>query len=145
MVDCSHYRLLLRSYELMRQTCSLLRIGVSTLSSAVLAGCSKPLLGTGSSRRCLRNSFLRCLVLNPDGPTEIAVGTIIADRPRADPDGRSLAHPVLISDDWRQSDRQGKDGALAVEGAIGQPGREHGSMRTGVSGCGGGVYATTAP
>ncbi len=65
-----HYRLLLRSYELMRQTCSLLRIGVSTLSPAVLAGCCEPLLGTGSSRRYLRNSFLRCLVLNPDGSTE---------------------------------------------------------------------------
>ena len=65
-----HYLLLLRSYELMRQTCSLLRIGVSTLSPAVLAGCCEPLLGTGSSRRYLRNSFLRCLVLNPDGPTE---------------------------------------------------------------------------
>jgi hypothetical protein len=53
-----------------RQTCSLLRIGVSTLSPAVLAGCCEPLLGTGSSPRCLRNSFPRCLVLNPDGPTE---------------------------------------------------------------------------
>ena len=67
------------------------------------------------------------------------------DTPRTDPDGRSLAHPVLIADDWRQSDLQGKDGALAVAGAIGQPGREHASMRSGVSGCGGGVYATTAP
>jgi len=28
------------------------------------------LLGTGSSRRYLRKSFLRCLALNPDGPTE---------------------------------------------------------------------------
>jgi hypothetical protein len=62
--------LLHRSYELMRQTRSLLRIRVSTLHPAVLAGCCEPLLGTGSSRRCLRNSFPRCLVLNPDGPTE---------------------------------------------------------------------------
>ena len=65
--------------------------------------------------------------------------------PRSDPDGRLLAHPVLISDDWRQSDLRDKDGVRAVEGAIGQPGREHASMRAGVSGCGGGVYATTAP
>ncbi len=62
--------LLLRFYKLMRQTRSLLRIRVSTLHSAVLAGCCEPLLGTGSSRRYLRNSFLSCLVLNPDGPTK---------------------------------------------------------------------------
>jgi hypothetical protein len=41
---------------------------------------------------------------------EIAVGI----PPRADPDGRSLAHPVLIVDDWRQSDPRDKDGVLAV-------------------------------
>jgi hypothetical protein len=39
--------------------------------------------------------------------------------PRADPDGHLLVHPVLISDDWRQSDLRDKDGVLAVEGAIG--------------------------
>jgi hypothetical protein len=39
--------LLHRSYELMRQTRSLLRIRVSTLHPAVLAGCCEPLLGTG--------------------------------------------------------------------------------------------------
>jgi hypothetical protein len=33
----------------------------------------------------------------------IAVGTIIADCPRTDPDGRSLVHLVLISDEWRRS------------------------------------------
>jgi hypothetical protein len=62
--------LLHSSYELMRQTCSLPRIGVSTLSPAVFAGYCEHLLGTGSSRRYFRNSFPRCLVLNPDGPTE---------------------------------------------------------------------------
>ena len=64
--------------------------------------------------------------------------------PRSDPDGRLLAHPVLISDDWRQSDLRDKDGVRAVEGAIGQPEREYVSRRTGVSGCGGEVFATTA-
>ena len=34
--------------------------------------------------------------------------------PRADPDGRLLAHPVLIVDDWRQSEPQDKDGVCAV-------------------------------
>ena len=34
---------------------------------------------------------------------EVAVGTIIADRPRTDPYERSLAHTALISDDWRQA------------------------------------------
>jgi len=62
--------LLRRFYELMRQTSSLLRTRVSTLRPAVLAGCCEPLLGTGSSRRYLRNSFLSCLVLKPGGPTE---------------------------------------------------------------------------
>jgi len=54
----------------MRQIGSLLRIRVSTLIPKVFASCCEPLLETGSSRRYIRNSFLRCLVLNPDGPTE---------------------------------------------------------------------------
>jgi len=58
------------------------------------------------------------------------------------PDGRLLAHPVLIADDWRRSDPQGKDGVLAVEEAIGQPERAYVSRRSGVSGFGGEVYAT---
>jgi hypothetical protein len=37
---------------------------------------------------------------------------------RTDPDGRSLAHPVLISDDWRQTDQRDRDGAHAVKEAI---------------------------
>ena len=36
--------------------------------------------------------------------------------PRTDPDGRLLAHPVLIADDWRQSERQDKDGGRADPG-----------------------------
>jgi len=64
--------------------------------------------------------------------------------PRTVPDGRLLAHPVLIADDWRQSEPRGKDGALAVEEAIGQPGREYASRRAGVAGYGGEVYATSA-
>src|ERR1700686_2199870 len=44
--------------------------------------------------------------------------------PRTDPDGRSLAHPVLISDEWRRSERQERDGAHTVEGAIPGPKRE---------------------
>jgi hypothetical protein len=39
--------------------------------------------------------------------------------PRTDPDGRSLAHPVLIADDWRQSEPRDKDGAVGVQVAIG--------------------------
>ena len=70
--------------------------------------------------------------------------TTVRGTPRSDPDGRLLAHPVLISDDWRQSDLRDKDGVRAVEGAIGQPEREYVSRRTGVSGCGGEVFATTA-
>ena len=42
-----------------------------------------------------------------DGGSEIA----------ADPDGRSLARPVLIADEWRRSDPRDKDGVLAVEGS----------------------------
>jgi hypothetical protein len=34
---------------------------------------------------------------------EVAVGTIIADRPCSDPYERSLAHTALISDMWRRS------------------------------------------
>jgi hypothetical protein len=63
--------------------------------------------------------------------------------PRSDPDGRLLAHPVLISDDWRQSDLRDKDGVRAVEGASGQPEREYVPRRTGVSDCGGEVFATS--
>ena len=38
--------------------------------------------------------------------------------PRTDPDGRLLAHPVLIADDWRQSELRERDGACAVEEAV---------------------------
>ena len=41
--------------------------------------------------------------------------------PRTDPDERSSAHPVLITDEWRRSERQERDGALAVEEAIAEP------------------------
>ena len=34
--------------------------------------------------------------------------------PRTDPNGRLLAHSVLISDDWRQSELRDRDGAHAV-------------------------------
>src|SRR5438445_13854789 len=54
------------------------------------------------------------------------------------------AHPVLIADDWRQSEPRGKDGALAVEETIGLPRRAYASRRSGVSGYGGEVYATNA-
>ena len=37
--------------------------------------------------------------------------------PRTDTDGRSLAHPVLILDDWRRSVPPGRDGAPSVLGA----------------------------
>ena len=63
---------------------------------------------------------------------------------RTDPDGRSLAHPVLIADDWRRSESRDKDGVRAVEGAIGQPERAYVSRRAGVSGFGGEVSATNA-
>src|ERR1039458_9554861 len=63
--------------------------------------------------------------------------TIPLAAPRTDPDGRSLAHPVLISDNWRRSERQERDGALAVEGAIAERKRECASRGFGVSGsCG---------
>ena len=62
--------------------------------------------------------------------------------PRTDPDGRSLAHPVLISDEWRRSERQERDGALAVEESIAEPTRGCASTRSGVSGSVGEEYAT---
>src|SRR5215472_5780505 len=34
------------------------------------------------------------------------------DSGRTDPDGRCLAHPVLIANDWRQSDPQAEDEAV---------------------------------
>ena len=59
--------------------------------------------------------------------------------------GSSLeAHPVLIVDGWRRSDVRDKDGARAVEGAIGQPERAYVSRRAGVSDFGGEVSATNA-
>ncbi len=56
---------------------------------------------------------------------------------RTDPDGRSLAHPVLISDEWRRSERQEMDEGLAVEEAIAELERECVSRGSGVAGsCG---------
>jgi hypothetical protein len=64
--------------------------------------------------------------------------------PRPDPDGRLLAHPVLISDDWRRSDPRDKDGVRVDVGASGQLEREYVSRRSGVFGRGGEVFSTTA-
>ena len=50
------------------------------------------------------------------------------------PDGRSLAHPVLSADVWRRSERQERDGALAVEESSAEPTRGCASKRSGVSG-----------
>jgi hypothetical protein len=44
----------------------------------------------------------------------IAVGYQLLGTPRTEPDGRSLAHPVLISDDWRRSGPPGREGAPLV-------------------------------
>ena len=54
---------------------------------------------------------------------------------RTDPDGRLLAHPVLISDESRRSEL-GKGMEPAVEEAIAEPKRGCASMRSGVSGSG---------
>src|SRR6266851_9509972 len=70
--------------------------------------------------------------------------TTLRGTPRADPDGRSLAHPVLIADDWRRSESRDMDGVRAVAGAIGQPERAYVSRRAGVSDFGGEVSATNA-
>ena len=45
---------------------------------------------------------------------DLLKGYRLRGTPRADPDGRSLAHPVLIADEWRRSDPRDKDGVLAV-------------------------------
>jgi hypothetical protein len=58
--------LLHRSYGLMRQTTPLPPSSVS-LRQWVCAGCRKSLLGHGPSRRCLRESFPRCLDPYPGG------------------------------------------------------------------------------
>jgi hypothetical protein len=73
---------------------------------------------------------------------EIVVGIALAGYPPRGPGRALVAHPVLIADDWRQSDPRDKDGGLAVEGAIGQPERAYVSRRAGVSGFGGEVCAT---
>src|SRR5207244_751641 len=56
-----------------------------------------------------------------------------------------LAHPVLISDEWRRKRASGRDGALAVEESSAEPTRGCASTRSGVSGSGGEEYATRAP
>ena len=65
-------------------------------------------------------------------------------RPPSDPDERSLAHPVLISDGWRQSGHPERDEACSVEETSAEPRQEYASTRSGVSGSGGGEYATIA-
>src|SRR6516165_2355966 len=55
------------------------------------------------------------------------------------------AHPVLISDDWRQSGPQDKDGALGVQESIVDPTSTCGSKRTDPFGSGDAVCATTVP
>jgi len=55
------------------------------------------------------------------------------------------AHPVLIADDWRQSEPRDKDGAVGVQVAIGGPVQAYGSTRSDPFGCGAAVCATTVP
>src|SRR5216683_433194 len=71
------------------------------------------------------------LVPVPIAPALAAISRSLCDRgrdtsgpgtPRTDPDGRSLAHPVLISDEERQSEHRGKDGAQPVGEASASPG-----------------------
>src|SRR6266851_9984967 len=66
------------------------------------------------------------LVPVPIAPALAAISRSLCDRgrdtsgpgtPRTDPDGRSLAHPVLISDEWRQSEHRGKDWSTAGWGS----------------------------
>src|SRR3984893_16883384 len=82
----------------------------------------------------------------PGGPSASTVNrgrdTTRRGTPRTDPDGRLLAHPVLISDEWRRSERQERDGALAGEESIAEPTRGCASTRSGVSGSFGEEYAT---
>jgi hypothetical protein len=60
--------------------------------------------------------------------------------------GRALiSAPVLISDEWRQSVHPERDEACSVEEASAEPRQEYASTRSGVSGFGGGEYATIAP
>src|SRR4249920_3346705 len=87
---------------------------------------------------------LRRLFASEPGQLDPGRDITVRDTPRTDPDGRLLAHPVLIADEWRQSEPRGKDGALAVEETIGLPRQEYASRRSGVSGCGGEGCATTA-
>jgi hypothetical protein len=44
----------------------------------------------------------------------VAVATIIPDRPRTDPDQRSLAHAAPILDKWRRSDQEATDASREV-------------------------------
>jgi len=75
---------------------------------------------------------LSCTVLRGlDGSNPVRLTRSLV-APRTDPDGRSLAHPVLIADDWRRSERQERDGALAVEESIAEPTRGCASKRSGV-------------
>ena len=67
------------------------------------------------------------------------------DTPRTDPDGRSLAHPVLISDDERRSALQDRDGAHTVEVTIVRPAPSSGSTRSDAVGSVDEDCATTAP
>src|SRR5205807_5306787 len=83
--------------------------------------------------------LLNCAVgCRPEPRKEIDPGRDITvrDTPRTDPDGRSLAHPVLIADDWRRRVHQERGGAHAVEEAIAEPKRECVSKRSGLSGSG---------
>ena len=55
---------------------------------------ASPCWEPGSSRRYLRNSFLRCLVLNPDGPTE-CICLFLPRRHRPSLDPSQVGFPLL--------------------------------------------------
>jgi hypothetical protein len=51
----------------------------------------------------MENSATKSAKIRPVGDRGRDNHLLVA--PRTDPDGRSLAHPVLISDDWRPSEQ----------------------------------------
>ena len=59
-----------RSYGLMRPSVRLSPPSAIRLVRRVFAGCCQPLLPPGCSRRYLCESFLRCLIPYPGGPTQ---------------------------------------------------------------------------
>ena len=113
-----------RSYGLMRQTTTLPPSSVS-LRQWVCAGCRKSLLGHGPSRRCLRESFPRCLDPYPGGSSGAHARSFPEDIGLRHVGPARLSTAIRTATSVREIHGAAVMGSCQASGCARHPGRSH--------------------